>query len=543
MHLKLPNNTILFHDNYKLNSVNELLDEVSQKTAFHEFEASVKKVKTLHPSFALDDLNILNLYYRDFYELYFTAKKMQTLITRVKSGEKITIRSGNFYILEIIFFLRKSGFKNINFYGGSLFYTYLKLKNFMINTIKLLISCITLLKIFFTKKNKFLFGVHTSNNIISKTQPYDSRYMDFFELLSKHKMLPILFIRTNHGVRKVLRNYFARKYPAVYSDSIIYFGKLLNKMPLRKIKPSIRDLDIIEQITFTSRNLDDKSHLLSIKVLKKIYAFTKIKCLFIPDKSERQIIDMISAKLVNIKTIGITNGHEYRYFQVQRYMESLDKPNYLLGHDILGVSSKYWLGYFQSYSKCYKPSSIRISGWWRSEGLNPSNIPYNKNIKSILWLAESLTPLNDVSNFLDQLLKLNYKVTIKARAMQDDKPDTLIDDFKSYYGNSVNYFYGTMNELNKENYDLAIGSYTTAILDSLIMGIPVLLLYTNTWGDAFYVKDHPYASILCNDPEDLINKIENLPLKKIQDFKDDIYEENLDGAQWCIDQIKKEINV
>ena len=90
MHLKLPNNTILFHDNYKLKSVNELLDEVSQKTAFHEFEASVKKVKKLHPSLALNDLNILNLYYRDFYELYFTAKKMQTLITRVNSGEKIT---------------------------------------------------------------------------------------------------------------------------------------------------------------------------------------------------------------------------------------------------------------------------------------------------------------------------------------------------------------------------------------------------------------------------------------------------------------------
>ena len=56
--MKIPRNTVLFHRNNQLKSINEVLDVIPQLVLFKDFEKSVKKLKKLNPSIFNNEFNI-----------------------------------------------------------------------------------------------------------------------------------------------------------------------------------------------------------------------------------------------------------------------------------------------------------------------------------------------------------------------------------------------------------------------------------------------------------------------------------------------------
>ena len=90
------------------------------------------------------------------------------------------------------------------------------------------------------------------------------------------------------------------------------------------------------------------------------------------------------------------------------------------------------------------------------------------------------------------------------------------------------------------DFDLALGSYTTALLDAGLQGVPVLVLKTDTWGDAFELEfDQTVNRSYCRSPKELIEGIRDVPLEAIQNFIN-LYAPapHLSGSDW----VMKEIN-
>ena len=124
--------------------------------------------------------------------------------------------------------------------------------------------------------------------------------------------------------------------------------------------------------------------------------------------------------------------------------------------------------------------------------------------------------------------------------------DSYYEDLKSelLVNTNINIVSGNIHEVG-QNFDVFVGSYSTAVIEACLIGKISILLYTKKWGDYFDI-DSLIANqkILIQKPEDInyqiFSRIKNeTSLNTIKLTKDRFFGDNRDGAQWIIDQLRE----
>jgi len=409
------------------------------------------------------------------------------------------------------------------------------LQEFVFNLILLFITFISIL--FFSLRKGSSVAIRTEDLIFKNTKS-DFRLNHLYVKFKENNVQSIEFIR-NTSIRKFFINLYKRKRFAIYYTSIIYFVTLFTKKQILIKKPS----NFSESVLFSFHH-QNNSFINSMYFFEKILKILKINNFLLISFSSRCAHLAVSAKSLNIPVIGIMHGLSQKEYVVQEFIESYNEDK-KIGCDIYGVWSPYYLEYFKKYSKISHLRSFQYSGLLRPVNFFNSKEIFkrvsNKKIK-ILLISEPLVNVSEIIPYLKSLLNHNdIEISIKIRPMIKD---TYFEDMKLQLPEISNFkVYDCKIEDIVEDYDILLGSSSTAVIEASLLGKISVLLNTIKFGDYFdidnLILDEP---LLIREPEELYSnllyRINNEEvLKTIPKIQNRFFGDNKDGTQWIIDQI------
>lgn len=380
-------------------------------------------------------------------------------------------------------------------------------------------------------------GTYTSD-FVYKDNKSDIRFSYLYKKYQENSIQYVEFIRPT-TIKNFFINTFKRRRFAIYYTSIIYFVDLFTKKTEYSKKPQNYYQSILYR--YHGANISLKK---SVLIIEKIYKILRIHKFVLIFFNSRNAHLAIAAKSLSIKTIGIMHGLQQKDYAVYEFMESYHE-NKKIGCDVYGVWSNYYLEYFQKHSKISNANSFQYSGLLRPvKNINQNNYfcRVSEDKIKVLLVSEPLVSVFEVIPYIKCLLKNNnIEVAIKVRPMIRD---SYYENLKSElpYINNLDVISGDIHEVGN-NFDVFVGSYSTAVIEASLIGKISVLLDTKRWGDYFDIDTLiPNKTLLVKRPEALNNhifsRIENeqylntIELTKIRFFGD-----NRDGAQWVVDQL------
>lgn len=534
--LEIPHQSLYIESTDEIQSLHDFYSkDLNYKIINNKFNSFIKDSPLIKgKTFTYNNDNLAAVFYRDYYQLFYTKYQYKELFNLIESKKKIIIRTGDPYLRRLLIGYKKAGYKNIKIHRHNLYRFSILAADFL----KIFLNLYTFIRhpffIFFKKKCL----VHTSNNFGPNTK-YDYRIAPIIKKIDEKK-IPILFlIRTTHAPLKIIKNHFARDHICIYTDSIIKIanmaGIVRNFISFNRTKTSF-DTTIFQKLNHGIYPIA-----YSIIFLKFFLKMFKSNTAFISDNSERSIIELISSNQLKINTIGIQMGVELYFYHGHKFANGMEKRIKFMAHNKFGVWSKGWKTYFIKHSKIFENNNIFISGFHRNIAKKEKIKLKENTVKKVLWLCENLTPVQEIVEYIDALLKNNFDLYIKARPQQKDAGDNVASELIEYFGKDKFTVITDPIETCASDYDLAIGSYTTALLDCGLMGVPVLVVKNNTWEDIFDLKkNHALKVVYCEDSRDLISKINNLPIQSISLFlKEYAPDFRLNGSDWVLKELQK----
>jgi hypothetical protein len=461
---------------------------------------------------------------------YLSIKTLVDEIEAVNPKKIILVGIPNKYarVLKLYFFRLEIQFPKKN--------NYLKdFQEFLFNLIMLFFTSISIAFFYFRKG----FNIATrTEDFIYKNTKSDFRLNHLYEKYEENNIKYVEFIR-NTSTKAFFINIYKRKRFAIYYTSIIYFINLISR---RKNTIKI-PLNFFQSILYS--HTDNNIALIkSTPIFEIILKILKIKKFVLITFSSRTAHLAIAAKSLKIPIIGIMHGLSQKEYAVHEFITPFNEEK-KIGCDIYGLWSPYYLEYFKKYSKITSSDCFEYSGMLRPLKEFDSKPIFQRisiNKIKILLICEPLISALEIIPYLRCLLKHNdVELAIKVRPMISDSyykelklelPD--IKKFKT--------FDGKIEDIANE-FDVFLGSYSTAVIEASLFGKISILVSTKKFGDYFNIDSLiPGESLLNDSPEKLydntINRINNEnSLKTIIKTRDRFFGENLDGAQWIIDQI------
>ena len=473
-------------------------------------------------------------WYSDIFQFCIIYLEIKELIQAIDTLNIQYLTIGNISpqyrkVIEIYFFDKEITFQQASNK------TLLFIKEILFNFTMLLFSMISIIFLALRKKKKV--GTYTGDFVYKNTKS-DYRLNHLYEKYKKNSIDYVEFIRET-TINNFFVNIYKRKRPAIYYTSIIYFVNLLTKKTIYRKKP----IDFFQSILYKyhHKNLVFKR---SIPLIEKILKITKINKFVLISFSSRSAHLAMASKALNIETIGIMHGLQQKDYAVYEFMESYNERK-KIGCDIYGVWSNHYLGYFQRYSKILNPNEIFYSGLLRPIKNFDSKILFNKisskKIK-VLLISEPLISVLEIIPYLQCLLKHHdIEVAIKVRPMiKDIYYEEMLIKFPEI--KNLKVFDGKIEDVGRD-FDVFIGSNSTAVIEASLFGKISILLNTKKFGDYFdmesLISGH---SLLIKEPENLyqniVDRVNNEDtLETVIKIRSKFFGENKDGAQWVVEQL------
>ena len=410
------------------------------------------------------------------------------------------------------------------------------IKQIFFNALVLLYSLISM--VFLILRPGLSIGTYTGDFVYKSTKS-DFRLNHLYEKYAENKVQYIEFIRITK-INNFFFNIFKRKRFAIYYTSIIFFIDLFfNKKKYHKQPKNFYESIIYR---YHNTNLVFNKSTSIIEILLKVL---RIKSFVLISFSSRSAHLAIAAKSLGIKTIGIMHGLQQKDDSVYEFMESYSERK-KIGCDIYGVWSLHYLQYYKRYCKIIDSENIEYSGLLRPLSNNFKSIkPFQRiSITSIkvLVISEVHVSVSEIIPFLKSLLKHDdIEASIKVRPMIKD---SYYEDMKVVFPLSNNFkvFDGKIEDVANE-FDVFIGSNSSAVIEASLFGKISILLNTKKFGDYFemdsLISGH---SLLINEPENLyqhiVDRVNNEDtLETAIKIRTKFFGGNKDGAQWVVEQL------
>ena len=473
-------------------------------------------------------------WYSDVFQFCIKYLEIERLTQAIDALDVQHLKIGNISpqyrkVLEVCYFNKKVVSSALE--GGPL----LSMKQVLFNTATLLFSMASIL--YFILRPGRNVATYTGDFVYKNTKS-DFRLNHLYEKYKENNIQFIEFIRDT-TIKNFFINTFKRKRFAIHYMSIIFFVDLFMKSAQYSKQPH----DFYQSILYDYYHANivlTKSTLIIEQILKVLRVDKFVLISF----SSRSASLAIAAKSLGIKTIGIMHGLQQKDDTVYEFMQSYQESK-KIGCDIYGVWSEHYLEYFRKYSKISTKNSFQFSGLLRPvKNMNQSS-PFKRVSKDkirVLLISEPLVSVLEIAPYVKCLLENNdIEVTIKIRPMIRD---LYYEKIKAElpYDKNINIVSGDIKETGKK-FDVFIGSYSTTVIEASLIGKISVLLDTKKWGDYFNIDTLiSNKSLIVRNPETLCNsilsRIENEhSLDTIGLTKDRFFGNNMDGAQWIVDQL------
>jgi len=510
---------------------------------FHQI-SSIKKARELTDSIYIRNDQIIQKYkygeypiYWAWYDLIYDQMikylEVKPLLEKIRSTDPREIYLNNFpaeysKIFELYFFdveilpkRKVERFNEIKKFIGNLFFALFSLLSILVIQIKR------------TSNN---IGIRTEDLILKGTKS-DFRLNNLYSKFDQNNVSYLEFVRIKSFTQS-FRNIFIRRRVAIYYTTISYFIKILNFQKNREITP-----ENFHQALFETFRQETVILQKSIGLMAKILKLGHIKKFILISFSSRSAVLSFAAKELDIKTIGIMHGLQQKEYAVYEFMESYNGPK--IGCDYYSVWSNHYLDYFRNFSKVHVIDGIENGGLLRPfKGYSKGDFKRvcTNKIKALL-IIEPLINQNEIAPYIKSLLiHPDIDLSIKLRPMIKDKafeslkiilPET--SDLKTYDGRISSI---------ANDFDVFIGSNSTAVIEAAIYNKISILVYTKKFADYFEINHLiDGKKLLIEDPEEIYQKIifriknEN-QLKTIPRTMHKFFGSLIDGNDWILEKIK-----
>lgn len=396
---------------------------------------------------------------------------------------------------------------------------------------------------------------------LDKSKDYDFRMKFIYQELRQKNLSFVEFIRSMESWRKVLRHMFIRKRPVIYSEGVIFIGRLVSfitgghRRAKQKFGHSTFVLETDPEKRF--KLLIATQHLLSayddiwaIRIMKWILRAIGVRATLVTLASERNFHAVLGCKLNTIPVIGILHGAASCHYNVHDFLPGFDGTK-MLSADKYGLWSQWWKEYYLKNGKAYRKEQLFVSGPMRPIEISSRKVIEKKEVNTkpirILFISEQLAVPSEVIPYLEALLRLpctDFLLTFRFRPYIDGfrewltkhRPDILErDDIKISEGELQDAI---------RNSDVVVGSHSTAVLEALFQYKVPILFKTRKWGDNFELRDYSKDSpFFAEDSDELVEKIKkahtvsNDDINKLRErFFGDPYK---NGSKWIVEEIEK----
>lgn len=383
-----------------------------------------------------------------------------------------------------------------------------------------------------------------------KGKDYDFRMKFIYQELRERKMPFVEFIRSLEPGKTVLKHFFARKRPAVYSEAIAFMAKFPSLLSKAKSYPVVEETDPerrFRTLLGTLPLLHIDADIRAIRLMKSLMSLGGIEAAYFTAALERNFHAVLGAKLNAIPTVGILHGAPSKYYNAYDFTPGFDGAK-MLSVDKYGLWSAWWKEYYTKHSQAYKPEQLYVSGLMRpleNKAENPQPTTNKNGPVKVLFISEQLAAPEEVMPYLTLLLKESeIDLSIKFRPakdgfeewLQSHKPELLKEK-------NLKVLRGGIADAIAEC-DVAVGSHSTAVLEALLLFKAPILFHTSKWGDCFSMKEHgnnhPFFAL---NPQELIERIKNVRTISNKDLVNlreryfgDPYK---NGATWVVDQLEE----
>jgi len=353
------------------------------------------------------------------------------------------------------------------------------------------LALISLLNILIAKQRK-ITRAHYLIDIDNSSNYYDFRSKEFLKIIPPKKTLNFMHI---NSTRFTLFTFF-KKVNVVYFESIYYTVKPFLK--LKKFNSKKKHHGFSKELLDIYGALYSDSYYIH-KISKFILNFLHIKQFIFIDDSRYSNELKIASKENGIETIGYMHGRFNKY-----HLGIFEFP-----FDKYLVWSPYFIDLLLKNKSKYQTENLFITG-------NPRILKkkqmVSRNRKNLLLLGESNINIFDLNNYLEFILSKGYKVFFRGKPGDIDK---------SLYENLIetNQNEDFFDCLHTNNISLVLGTHSTALMESWIVGVPSLALRCSydygrhLWEDGL-IKE-------CSDLKSLEKNLEitaNLPKRKVKEI-------------------------
>ena len=473
-------------------------------------------------------------WYSDVFQFCIKYLEIERLMQAIDTLNIQHLRIGNISpqyrkVLEVYFFNKIT---DSSVSEGNLL---LNVKLILFNVVILLFSILSIL--FFILRPGRNVGTYTGDFIYKSTRS-DFRLNHLYEKYGQNSIQYIEFIR-NTKIKNFFVNVYKRRRFAIYYTAIIFFVDLLS----RKTKYSRQPQNFYQSVLYSYHHASivlKKSTLIIEKILKIL----RIDKFVLISFSSRSAHLSIAAKSLGLKTIGIMHGLQSKEDSCHEFMQSY-KEDKKIGCDRYGVWSSYYLEYYRKYSKISNIDSFQYCGLLRpaiSIDQDSSFERVSEEKIKVLLISEPLVAVSEIIPYLKLLMEDNgIEVGIKVRPMIND---IYYEKMKLEFPEIQNLkiYDGKLEDI-ADDFDVFVGSNSTAVIEASLFGKISVLLKTVKFGDYFEIDELTYKhNLLIKDPKFLCNEIkfrvenEN-DLKTIEKIKKRFFGENKDGAHWILEQL------
>jgi len=372
--------------------------------------------------------------------------------------------------------------------------------NLRLYLVYLILASYTLFNIFFLKLKK-IDKAHYLIDIKNSKEFYDFRSKEILEISPPKSSANFMHL---NNVRYSLSS-LHRKSNVLYFETIYYVLKPFLKT--KRFKYVKSNNNFANEILEAHQEYYNDSYYI-YKVAFWVLDFLKIKTFISLDDTRYSNEINIAAKDLNIKTIGYMHGIFNKYdlgvfeFPFDKYM----------------VWSDYFKEKILRISNNYNKDNIEVIGHFRLKEKHEDV----KEKRNILWLGESNINYEEVFPFINTLIEDGYNVYFKDKPSTDNKlsdflkQNIIFDDSNSFF-----------ECLIKNNIGLVLGTHSTALMESWIVGVPSLALKCS-----FDYGSHLWEDELievCNDTVSLRSKINQcfgLKKNQLNSVRDSIWGRN-----------------
>jgi len=357
------------------------------------------------------------------------------------------------------------------------------LKSYLIHMILLFISIKNLLK----AKICGLKTVHYMIDIKNSNGYYDFRSKEILDLIQPNKTINFMHINS----KKYSLFNFNKKSNVIYFES--FYEVLKPILKVKKIlvnnfsfRNEIKDNEVNSILHKHHKFYSDAYYIYIIS--KFLFKFLNVEKFISLDDSRYSNELLLITKEMNIFSIGYMHGSFNKYhlglfnFEYDKYL----------------VWNNYFKDKILNQSNKYQSENIEVVGHFRI-GDYLDNVIKKRNI---LWIGESNINYDEILPFIIELLINGYTIVFRGKPGTTNSLKSFLDEHKIKIDYSKNIF----ESLNNCYIGLVVGTHSTVLMESWIVGVPSLALKCSyDYGSHLWESN---VTKLCLKPELLVYEVE-----------------------------------